>query len=42
MSEIYNVYCDESCHLEHDDINDMAIGAVWCNQRYRKEICKDI
>ncbi len=18
MSEIFNVYCDESCHLEHD------------------------
>lgn len=26
----YNIYCDESCHLEHDGIKPMAIGAVWC------------
>lgn len=26
----YNVYCDESCHLEHDGINVMTLGAVWC------------
>lgn len=25
----YNVYCDESCHLEYDRINDMSIGAIW-------------
>ena len=30
MPEIYNVYCDESCHLEHDHQNVMALGAVWC------------
>ncbi len=35
---LYNVYCDESCHLEHDGINDMVIGAVWCPQRKLKEI----
>lgn len=27
MGKVYNVYCDESCHLEHDCINDMVIGA---------------
>lgn len=27
---LFNVYCDESCHLEHDGINVMALGAVWC------------
>ena len=26
----YNFYCDESCHLEHDDSNVMVLGAVWC------------
>lgn len=26
----YNIYCDESCHLEHDGINVMVLGAVWC------------
>ena len=25
----YNIYCDESCHLENDGINDMSIGAIW-------------
>ena len=35
---IYNVYCDESCHLEHDGINAMTIGAVWCPQSKLKGI----
>lgn len=35
---VYNVYCDESCHLEHDGINVMVIGAVWCPQSKLKEI----
>jgi hypothetical protein len=26
----FNVYCDESCHLEHDHIPVMAWGAVSC------------
>lgn len=26
----YNVYCDESCHLENDGINVMTLGAIWC------------
>jgi hypothetical protein len=25
----FNVYCDESCHLEHDGVSVMALGAVW-------------
>lgn len=35
---LYNVYCDESCHLENDNINVMALGAVWCPQEKVKEI----
>ena len=35
---LYNVYCDETCHLEHDGINDMVIGAVWCPQNKLREI----
>jgi len=27
---IVNVYCDESCHLEHDQATAMVLGAVWC------------
>lgn len=29
---LYNVYCDESCHLEHDNQPIMAFGATWCPQ----------
>lgn len=25
----YNIYCDESCHLEHDRIPKMVFGCVW-------------
>lgn len=30
MSTTYNVYCDESCHLENDHQPIMVLGAVWC------------
>lgn len=33
----YNVYCDESCYLEHDGINAMSIGCVWCPTEKVKE-----
>lgn len=29
-SRTFNVYCDESCHLEHDGVPVMAWGAVTC------------
>ncbi|MGL5981567.1 MAG: DUF3800 domain-containing protein [Phocaeicola sp.] len=38
MSELYNIYCDESCHLENDNEKAMAIGGVWCPDNKRKEI----
>ena len=38
----YKVYCDESCHLEHDGINDMVIGSIWCPQEKLREINKRI
>ena len=28
--EEFNVYCDESCHLEHDKQPVMVIGGIWC------------
>lgn len=37
MEEI-NIYCDESCHLEHDSSNIMVLGAVWCNKNKAREI----
>jgi hypothetical protein len=30
VSQIFNFYCDESCHLEHDGLGIMTLGAVWC------------
>lgn len=30
MSATYNIYCDESSHLEHDHQRAMVLGAVWC------------
>ena len=30
MVVTYNVYCDESCHLEHDCQPIMVLGAAWC------------
>ena len=34
----YNIYCDESCHLEHDGIPVMAIGGVWCESSKKDEM----
>jgi len=42
MSEIYNIYCDESCHLENDHQKVMVLGGVWCPVDKRKEIAVGI
>lgn len=34
----YNFYCDESCHLEHDNSNVMVLGGVWCPKEKRHQI----
>jgi len=38
MSETFNIYCDESCHLEHDRQPAMVLGAVWCPLDKTREI----
>jgi hypothetical protein len=30
MSDIFNIYCDESCHLQNDKQPVMLLGCVWC------------
>lgn len=30
MENTYNIYCDESCHLENDDIPVMVLGGTYC------------
>ena len=42
MNVEYNIYCDESCHLQNDGINVMVLGAVWCPKGKRKEIFEEI
>lgn len=38
----YNIYCDESCHLENDDSKIMVLGAVWCIKEKKRKIFKRI
>lgn len=38
MSEIFNIYCDESCHLENDRQSAMVLGALWCPLDKTREI----
>ena len=28
---VYKIFCDESCHLEHDGADIMVLGAIHCN-----------
>lgn len=42
MTTEYNVYCDESCHLENDGQKAMVLGAVWCPKAKRLEIAERI
>ncbi len=34
----YNIYCDESCHLETDASKVMVLGCVWCPKDKAQEI----
>ena len=40
MTETYSVYCDESCHLEHDGVPTMVMGAVWCSRPAVRELAR--
>ncbi len=40
MAERINIYCDESCHLEHDQQKVMVLGAVWCPADKAREVAK--
>jgi hypothetical protein len=35
---IFDIFCDESAHLEHDGLPWMALGAVWCPHEKTREI----
>lgn len=38
----YNIYCDESCHLENDRMKAMVLGAVWCQYDQKKYLFRKI
>ena len=40
MSQTYNVYCDESCHLENDGKAVMVLGGVWCERDKVRDISR--
>jgi hypothetical protein len=40
--EKYNIYCDETCHLEHDKEKVMVIGGIKCPKSRRKIIIDKI
>jgi len=42
MTRIYNVYCDESCHLENDRQPVMLMGAIWCPKSHVRKISTEI
>ena len=42
MNQAYNIYSDESCHLENDQQKSMFFGGVWCAKDKTKEILKRI
>jgi hypothetical protein len=42
MGTLYNIYCDESCHLENDHLGVMVLGAVWCPKDAVREIAERV
>lgn len=39
---MFNIYCDESCHLQYDDSNIMLMGGVACKGGFVKKLYKKI
>ena len=42
MNNSINIYCDESCHLEHDGSNAMGLAGIWGDTKHIKEANKRI
>lgn len=41
-SESFNIYCDESCHLERDRSPVMVLGALWCKTERAAAIARRV
>ncbi|MDF0488176.1 DUF3800 domain-containing protein [Sphingomonas sp. H39-1-10] len=37
-----SIFCDESCHLEHDNQRVMLLGAIWCDRGAVRSISESI
>ena len=42
MNKTFNIYCDESCHIEHDHKDYMFLGSVSCAYPQIRRHCKRI
>ena len=42
QTEEINIYCDESCHLEHDNSKVMVLGAIYCPHEIRFKIYNEL
>jgi len=42
VTNIYNIYCDESCYLENDGNSLMVLGAVWCPLEKTRKIAEEL
>lgn len=42
MENEFNIYCDESCHIQHDHQLAMVLGAVWCPTDKVSELARQI
>jgi len=42
MENTYNIYCDESCHLENDSIPVMVLGGTYCRAGEVKRISRAV
>lgn len=38
----FNIYCDESCHLENDKQQAMVLGAIWCQTDFSRHIARHL
>jgi hypothetical protein len=36
------IFCDESCHIQHDGSKAMALGAIYCLSQYKDDIKKSL
>jgi Protein of unknown function (DUF3800) len=39
---MFNIYCDESCHLENDNSDIMVLGALTCPEDLKSKVYNDV